>query len=141
MKRIEDIEKMSIEQLEVESQKSPVQMPEAAKERLANAIAIQREIESEQVEKRTRNKLYRKYWAMPIAAAVCAALLMVGYRYRTPEDTFTDPKQAYAEVEKVFALIGDKAATSMTMAQKNMEMLDKTTETLSKVKGLNFDKE
>lgn len=65
------------------------------------------------------------------AAAVLAAAVTLGlhgWETRTPEDTFTDPRLAYAAVEKALATISDKAAPALEQTENAGRTIEKTSE-------------
>ena len=104
MKSIDEITRLSAEDLERISLDESIPVPEELSARVQAAV----------------RKPAR--WALPagIAAAV-ATLLAVGLtltRNPEPVDTFDDPYLAYAEVEKAFQTISDKMSDGMQIARK-----------------------
>ena len=112
MKSIDDISRLSAEDLERISLDESIPVPEELSARVQAAI----------------RKPARR-WALPagIAAAV-ATLVAVGLTLtRNPEplDTFDDPYLAYAEVEKVFAKISGTVAYGAEKVSQSEQTLDK----------------
>ena len=61
-------------------------------------------------------------WAVPVAAAIAIALIVI--RPKDPKDTFTDPQLAYAEVEKAFAYISNQIEKGSEIAAKAEEPIE-----------------
>lgn len=123
MKTIEDIEKLTDEQLSQIAEDRSVEVPESLAERLEALVGAAAAIEDE-----PRRKPAFIPWA--VAAAV-AAVLATGIFLnvpRRPKDTFSDPLLAYAEVQKSFDRISQKAASA---AGKSVPAFEKTEELLN----------
>lgn len=74
--------------------------------------------------------------AASVAAAVAVLLgvgLGIGHDSRMPEDTFTDPYLAYAQLEETFALISSKMDKGLSMAQEAGTVLARTNEIMEKI--------
>ncbi|HOE94525.1 MAG TPA: hypothetical protein PLU97_03905, partial [Candidatus Cryptobacteroides sp.] len=100
MKRIEDIEKLTLQELEAISDDTSIKVPEDLSKSLAELLG------AAELSK-PRRPLLR--WA--IAAAVAAALGLGIYFSipKSPRDTFSDPYLAYAQVQQAFELISQKS--------------------------------
>ncbi|MCR5760330.1 MAG: hypothetical protein K6G39_08260 [Bacteroidales bacterium] len=123
MKTIEDIEKLTDEQLSQIAEDSSVKVPESLAESLEALVGAAALTEEE-----PRRKPAFIPWA--IAAAV-AAVLGTGIFLnvpRRPKDTFSDPYLAYAEVQRSFDRISQKAASA---AGKSVPAFEKTEELLN----------
>ena len=112
MKSIDEITRLSAEDLERISLDESIPVPEELSVRVQAAV----------------RKPARR-WVLPtgIAAAV-ATLVAVGLTLtRNPEpiDTFDDPYLAYAEVEKVFAKISGTVAYGAEKVSQSEQTLDK----------------
>lgn len=64
-----------------------------------------------------------------IMSAAAVVILLVGVwmaaeTFRTPEDTFTDPQAAYAEVEKALVSISEKVNPGLEKASEAEKKLD-----------------
>ena len=129
MKRIDDIEKMGLEELEAAAMAGNTGVPQGLEERIKERI-LAREI--------TRLPVGRRVMQLGgIAAAVVLALLIFNpWRMDDQlQDTFEDPRMAYAQVEKAFAEISNKMSMGVEMvsqakplAEKPLEILNKTTQ-------------
>ena len=113
MKSIDEISRLSAEDLERISLDESIPVPEELSARVQAAGA----------------QANRRRWVLPagIAAAV-ATLLAVGLtltRNPEPMDTFDDPYLAYAEVEKVFAKISGTVAYGAEKVSQSEQTLDK----------------
>lgn len=109
MKTLEEIEKLSAEELEREALQAPVTVPDGLERRLREALAA-REIAAAARPRPVR-------WIVPLAAAAAAAATIVFLPQRGPKDTFDDPLLAYAEVEKAFQTISDKMSDGVELAR------------------------
>ena len=113
MKTIDEITRLSAEDLERISLDESIPVPE---ELSARVQAADRQAQ-------------RRRWALPagIAAAV-AVLVAVGLTLTwnpEPKDTFDDPYLAYAEVEKVFSKISGAVAYGAEKVNESEQTLDK----------------
>ena len=129
MKRIDDIEKMGLEELEAAAMAGNTGVPQGLEERIKERI-LAREMSKMPVGRRVLQ-------LGCIAAAVVLALMLLkpGMVEDQLQDTFEDPRMAYAQVEKAFAEISNKMSMGVEMvsqakplAEKPMEILDKTTQ-------------
>ena len=108
MKQLEDIEKMTWQELEEAALQENAPVPAGFEKRLAETLAAGRMAGPAPRRKTGRRIL----WASLAAAAATAAVItLTRPRYTEPKDTFDDPRLAYAQVEKVFELISDKMKT------------------------------
>ena len=75
------------------------------------------------------NRSARKYGASVFAVAAAISLFALGAvflnRERNPKDTFDDPYEAYAEVEKAFAKISGTLAYGADKISESESTLDK----------------
>lgn len=133
MKRIEDIENLSIEELErIAEDSSLPSLGAEAVSRLEDSLACAAELERLEAERSARQS--KRIWPLvfaPIAMACVIALAVVGYNNRTPVDTFTDPVQAYAAVQTVFERMNEKTAPAFEMARTNTQKLERPAEVMS----------
>ena len=111
MKTLEEIERLSPEELEQIAANSDVSVPEGLQGRIRQALAA-REIVDAAPDRPVR-------W-LPYAslAALAAAALLITLPQRGPKDTFDDPLLAYAEVEKAFQTISDKMTAGVDLARE-----------------------
>ena len=128
MKTIEDIEKLTDEQLSQIAEDSSVKVPESLAESLEALVGAAALTEEE-----PRRKSAFIPWA--IAAAV-AAVLGTGIFLnvpRRPKDTFSDPYLAYAQVEEAFRTISDKMNAGLQLASEAGEAASKPFEIIDKI--------
>lgn len=126
MKSLNEIEKMSLEELESVSLDGSVSVPEGFKERIQESLAAQRMIDD------IGNESHAGRFVKAAGVAASAALLVgLGYgiaRWQSePKDTFDDPYMAYAELEKAFARISDGVNKGLAMAGESETVIDKVT--------------
>ena len=129
MKRIDDIEKMGLEELEAAAMAGNAGVPQGLETRIKERI-LAREMSKMPVGRRVLQ-------LGCIAAAVVLALMLLkpGLVEDQLQDTFEDPRMAYAQVEKAFEEISSRMSMGVEMvsqakplAEKPMEILDKTTQ-------------
>lgn len=101
MKTLEEIERLSLEELEQEATRAAAPVPDGLQERLRQTLAARELADAA----RPRPTRWIPYASLAMAAAAAAVIALP---QRGPKDTFDDPRLAYAEVEKVFRTISDK---------------------------------
>ena len=115
MKRIEDIEKLSIEALEAASETLPV--PEDFRQRIESTLLSEESLAAEGGRGSKAGRLaVRSVVSMLAVAAVVAAVLLI----RKPaelKDSFDDPMLAYAQVEQTFQYISRKMSGGIDMVR------------------------
>ena len=117
MKTIDEITRLSAEDLERISLDESIPVPEELSGKVREAVQA------------ADRQAQRRRWALPagIAAAV-AVLVAVGLTLTwnpEPKDTFDDPYLAYAEVEKVFSKISGAVAYGAEKVNESEQTLDK----------------
>ena len=121
MKSIEDIGKMSLEELEKVSQDASIKVPEGLSGRLEALLG------ASEIAKETAKP--RPVWLRYAVAAAAAALLAVAVRLSVPgepEDSFSDPLLAYAQVEQVFERISFEGGKAAHIAGTAAPVIEKT---------------
>ena len=112
MKTIDEISRLSAEDLERISLDESIPVPEELSGRVDATLT------------RQRSRAWAR-WAVP-AAAAAAVLVGIGLsREPQPKDTFDDPYLAYAEVEKVFSKISGAVAYGAEKVNESEQTLDK----------------
>ena len=101
MKTLEEIERLSLEELEQEATRAAAPVPDGLQERLRQTLAARELADAA----RPRPTRWISYASLAVAAAAAAVIALP---QRGPKDSFDDPRLAYAEVEKVFRTISDK---------------------------------
>ena len=101
MKTLEEIERLSLEELEQEATRAAAPVPDGLQERLRQTLAARELADAA----RPRPTRWIPYASLAVAAAAAAVIALP---QRGPKDSFDDPRLAYAEVEKVFRTISDK---------------------------------
>lgn len=131
MKSSKDIERMSLEQLEAASMDENIAVPEGFASRIEDGLGVLERLTEDDSRKAGRVRTVR------IASVAAAVALLVGVglglsgRQDEPEDTFTDPYLAYAELEKAFARMSDGIQKGLAMAEKSEEIIDRTSSVFS----------
>ena len=129
MKQLEDIEKMDWQALEKAALQENAPIPEGFGDRLADTLAAGRMTTAAPRRKAGRRILWT---SLAAAAALAALIALPRLGSPEPEDTFDDPRLAYAEVEKAFDLISrkmsaglEKAGEAKTLAKKPIQIINK----------------
>ena len=124
MKTLEEISRLSAEELEKISLDESIPVPEELSGRVQAAIGRK---ETDAIQSARSSS--RKYGASIFAVAAAISLFALGAVYlnreRTPKDTFDDPYLAYAEVEKAFAKISGTLAYGADKINESEETFDK----------------
>ena len=127
MKRIEDIEKLSLEELERSAE--GVTVPEGLRPRLEAALAAA-EAQSRKDEERS-GKRWIPYASLAAAAALVAAIVIPATRQ--PKDSFDDPLLAYAKVEETFRYISDKMSEGVNQVREARPAAEMPGKTIKKI--------
>lgn len=123
MKKIEDIEKLGLEELENISLDKNIQTPKLLRTKIAvRIIAAGRRVESGFV-----------YAFCAAGMAIILTLAILTTIPQSPEDTFNDPAQARAELEKTFAYISSKIDKGLDIVEKNVTTMEKPAQIISDI--------
>ena len=115
MKTLEEIENLSLEELEQKAAENAAPVPDGLERRLRQALTAQDILERAEADKRRRATRWIPYASLAVAAAAAALVILP---QRGPKDTFDDPLLAYAEVEKAFQTISDKMSAGVELARE-----------------------
>lgn len=122
MKTYEDIENISLAELEKMAEDTSVEVPKNLEDKVRAAVLAADELE--------KTRIQRSAWKVMVSAAAVVAAIAIGLNvhsaYRTPADTFATPEEALAHLEKTFALIESKADKSIEVAERVNPKLQKT---------------
>lgn len=126
MKTLEEIEKLDFSQLEAYAEDRSIEAPADLMDRIKAAGLAQA------MKPDNRKKRVLSAWrpALAGALAVAAGLAIVLSIPRQPEDTFDDPRLAYAELERTFNLISSKVDKGLEIAGEAGPIIEKTNEAL-----------
>ena len=134
MKRIEDIEKMGLEDLEAAAMEEKVEVPQGLAGRIQERILAAELAKEPPVGKpQIQRKRILQFSGIAAAAVVVFALVLLkpGMQKDTLQDTFEDPYMAYAQVEEAFRQISKKMTVGVEMiadakplAERPMEILN-----------------
>lgn len=127
MKTPEEIEKLSLEELEAQAAAQGAKAPQGLQQRLRETLAA-----SELAQARPRPARWIPYASLAVAAAAAALVLLPP---SGPKDTFDDPYLAYAEVEKAFRTISDKMNGGMELAREASEAAEIPQNILQKIQS------
>jgi len=135
MKRLEDIENLSISELDKIASDESIMVPARLKHDIAvtaRALEMASKEEEETMDTRAKSKRYRNILRMISYPAAAIAIITIGMRLSfqdsipTPKDTFDDPMMAYVQMEQVFGFISEKMNTGMDIADAAEPVIDKT---------------
>ena len=129
MKTLEEIEKLSAEELLRKAEDAAPAAPQGLTRRLRESLAAQELLEQAQ----PRPARWLPYLALAAAAAVTAAVVLLPGS--GPRDTFDDPYLAYAEVEKAFQTISDKMSAGVDLAREAQAIADRPQTILDKIQS------
>ena len=117
MKSIQEIEYMSLEQLEAVSMDEGIVVPEGFESQLREDFGTLERLTSDDAEYGLKVRTVR---IISVAAASVAVIAGIGLGIAgwqdEPKDTYNDPYLAYAELEKAFEMISTGINKSMDMA-------------------------
>lgn len=135
MKRLEDIEKLSMLDLERIASDESVKVPDSLNHDIAvtaRALEISSKEDDKSQENNVFHKRYRKILKMISYPAAAVAIITIGMgisfqdSIATPKDTFDDPKLAYQQMEQVFGFISEKMNAGLAIADAAEPVIDKT---------------
>ncbi|MBR6457720.1 MAG: hypothetical protein IKS71_03890 [Bacteroidales bacterium] len=130
MKRIEDIEKMELDELESAALEAEAPVPAGLEDRIMASLAAKATVESQPQPAQFR---WAPYAAFAFAALLAAVVIIPWSNSNKLTDTFDDPYLAYAQVEATFQKISNKMAAGANMAAKAGETAEKTVEIINKI--------
>ena len=122
---------MSLEQLEAASMDENISVPDGFASRLEEGLEVLERLTEDESRKDGRVRMVRVLSAAAAAALLAGAGLGLSGRQDEPEDTFTDPYLAYAELEKAFAIMSGEIHKGLAMAEKSEEIIDRTSSVFS----------
>lgn len=134
MKSIDEIAGMSPEELERVADDISIEVPERIGEKVADSITAQAAITDMSAEKQAGNHRLsvKRHLLLNIglvSAAACIIMFFATPLFKTsgqPEDTFDDPRLAYAELEKTFSYISSKMDKGLEIASEAEPVFEKT---------------
>lgn len=130
MKNIDQIEKLSLEQLEeIAENKSLPGAPDTLLDGIKAGLTAKGLAEYYQ-----RKLRKRRIETFAIGAFALASVLALVFVLRTPQprDTFSDPALALAQIEKTFQLISDKTDRGRELAYNVAEIVEKPRQIIRK---------
>lgn len=122
---------MSLEQLVAASMDENISVPDGFASRLEDGLEVLERLTEDESRKAGRVRMVRVLSAAAAAALLVGAGLGLSGRQDEPEDTFTDPYLAYAELEKAFAIMSGEIHKGLAMAEKSEEIIDRTSSVFS----------
>lgn len=133
MKIIEDIEKMTAEELEAAALQERTPVPEGLRERLETALAAKAVVTERSGGSTSRRNIRISFAAIAAAAAIAAIVVIPRAGRGQLKDTYDDPALAYAQVEATFKQISEKMALGMDKAADAVSTVEKPKQIISKI--------
>lgn len=133
MKRIEDIEKLSLEELEEVSRE--IRVPEGLADRLNERLLAERRTAAPAGDEVSvkRPAFQASVAALAVAAAIAAVLML--QKPSDPVDSFDDPMLAYAQVEQTFQYISQKMSGGISMVRDAEAAVSRPESIINKING------
>ncbi len=124
MKTIEEIERMSLEELERVATDKTISIPEELDDKISGTLTAAALHAQERPAVRTRHTIIGI--AASAAAAACLGIVLV--KASQPKDTFSDPMLAYAQLEQTFQYIQEKMGKGLEIAAEAEPAIKRTSE-------------
>ncbi len=125
MKQIEEIEKMSLEALETQAGDCSVKIPPTLNTGIARALTAAAAAGKLRQEEGKSHRAAR-YSIVGLITATAAGLLLLFTVGRRPHDTFDNPAEAYAQLERTLSYMTSKVAQGMDIASEANPVIEKT---------------
>lgn len=129
MKSIDEIEKISFEELEAIASNESISVPDGLAESVRETVKAAA-ISSESRRSRTRTAFVIGAPSLAAAALAVALLIPSG----TPKDTFDNPRLAYEEMERIMGFISSKADAGFSKTAKLSESVESINKAMDKLK-------
>ena len=130
MKRIEDIEKMGLEEMESAALEKDLPVPPGLEARIKAALAAKSAFEKKQEHSPFR---WVPYAAVAVAASLAVFAILPKNDKDPLQDTYDNPYLAYAQLEATFRKISEKMADGVNLAGKAGETANKSMEIVNKI--------
>ncbi len=131
MKRIEELENLQIADLERIADDRRIEVPEGLDTKLLSVVMVSSVGKQSSVGKlssaagiATRRHRFLKIASGAVATGIAACLAVMFMMSDEPKDTFDDPKQAYAELERTMSLISSKMQQGMELASEAVPVIE-----------------
>lgn len=124
MKTIDEIERISMEELERIASNKDICIPEELDDRISCTLTAAALHAQERPSVRTRHTIIGI--AVSVAAAACLGIVL--FKADQPKDTFTDPTQACAQLEQTFQYIQAKMEKGLEIAAGAEPAIERTSE-------------
>lgn len=132
MKHLEEIEKLSLEELERIADDESISVPENIGRKACTGIMAEVCAGEQRKTIAGRRKLVFSFTGLAGAAAIAILAVML-FRPAEPQDTFDDPRLAYAEIEKTLSYISDKMKTGVDRVETASRVFDKPDRIIEKI--------
>lgn len=130
MKKLEELERLDMLDLERIAQDESIKVPATLKHDIAiTARALEMASKEEEETGAANRRPLRRRIAMFSYPAAAVAVIAVGLTLTfrdIPKDTFDDPQLAYTQMEQVFGFISEKMNTGIAIADAAEPAFEKT---------------
>lgn len=124
-----DIEDISLEELEAIADDESVKVPEELESELKSSMDM-----LSLLDRRRHRRMARIAGLAASLVLITSAGLGIADWMDRPKDTFTDPYEAYAQLDQAFSLISDKFGQGAQIASGAEQVMDKTNQIIDRIK-------
>lgn len=128
MKTLEEIEKLSLEDLEKISADRTVKVPENLRAKIAAGLFLNGH-------GRETVRLRIRFGYACAAACLATVLALTLFQPQRPRDTFDNPVEALAQLEKTFSYISGKTGKGLDLAEKSVSIIDRPAQMISEIQN------
>jgi len=130
MKRIEELENMSFDDLEKIFDDKSIEVPSSLKKK-TQAASLASSIDEDVEKKKTNRQIWMPATTLLAAAALSAVFVIP--RLNEPKDTYSDPMEAYAQVEKTLAMMAQRMSVGTESIIEANEIASIPSQTINKI--------
>lgn len=128
MKTLEEIEKLSLEDLEKISADRTVKAPEKLRAKIAAGLFL-----NGHSHKKARSRIRFGYVCAAACLATVLALTLPVFQSQKPKDTFDNPVEALTQLDRTFSYISEKMDKGLGMAEKGVSLIDRPVQMISEI--------
>lgn len=133
MKRIEDIENLTPEELEEASR--DIRVPEGLADRLKERMLAEEQTAAARQPAAVSRRPAAQFSVAALAIAAAIAAILLVRRPSDPVDSFDDPMLAYAQVEETFQYISQKVSKGVKVVRNAEATASRPESIIEKING------
>lgn len=133
MKRIEDIENLTPEELEEASR--DIRVPEGLADRLKERMLAEEQTAAARQPAAVSRRPATQFSVAALAIAAAIAAILLVRRPSDPVDSFDDPMLAYAQVEETFQYISQKVSKGVKVVRNAEATASRPESIIEKING------